>query len=187
MNAPTDSRTSPAPARTVPPLPVRLVLRPPSFPQGPVCGAWWPRTDDLAAELPPLTKVFDAKGGRVTRVVAGRGSWPTTPASLVVSGRTVRAVWFSSGFDPHTIRLFAYGRGRWDLLVVPPRTEAAAAARLMAAAADPALRLTASALFAAEQQRHTEDDATDEVGRVEQWEEEGGAPRPPASAPPRSV
>ncbi|WP_342786957.1 DUF5994 family protein [Streptomyces tailanensis] len=36
---------------------------------------------------------------------------------------------------PHTIVLLAPGRGRWDLLVVPPDTSEEAAEPLMAAAA----------------------------------------------------
>ncbi|MFJ2240625.1 DUF5994 family protein [Streptomyces sp. NPDC087859] len=56
---------------------------------------------------------------------------------MPVAGRTVKAAWLTSGFDPHTIRLFSYGVGHWDLLVVPP-------------AADPALRRSATALLAEE-------------------------------------
>jgi len=58
----------------------------------------------------------------------------------------VKAAWLASGFDPHAIRLFSYGVGHWDLLVVPPGTEASAAGRMMAAA-DPTLRCTATALL----------------------------------------
>ncbi|WP_141753754.1 MULTISPECIES: DUF5994 family protein [Streptomyces] len=130
--------------------PARLSLRPPTFPPGPVCGAWWPRTDDLAAELASLTDVFDASHGLVTRIASHHGSWPHEPRVLSVTGHTVSARWYASGLDPHTIRLFSCGARRWDLLVVPPRSEAGAAARLMTAAADPALHLTGTALMATE-------------------------------------
>ncbi|NEB74842.1 hypothetical protein G3I40_06285 [Streptomyces sp. SID14478] len=115
-----------------------------------MCGAWWPRTDDLAAELTALTDVFDASRGLVTRIASHRGSWREEPAALPVNGRTVAATWYASGLDPHTIRLFSYGVGRWDLLVVPPGSGTDTAARLMIAAADPALRLTGTALMATE-------------------------------------
>ncbi|MES5819420.1 DUF5994 family protein [Streptomyces sp. RG80] len=147
MNAPTGRRASSDPIRPSAFPPARLTLRPPTFPPGPVSGAWWPRSDDLAAELPALIEAFDRSWGRVTRMAAHRSAWPQAPCDLPVAGHTVRAAWFTSGFDPHAIRLFAYGVGRRDLLVVPPGTGTATAMRLMTAAADPALLLTASALL----------------------------------------
>ncbi|GHC72707.1 DUF5994 family protein [Streptomyces flavofungini] len=150
MNAPIVRRSSAAPGRPATYPPARLALRPPTFPPGPVCGAWWPRTDDLAAELASLTDVFDDSHGLVTRIASHRGSWPREPRTLPVTGHTVTAIWYTSGLDPHTIRLFSCGARRWDLLVVPPRSEADAAARLMTAAADPALHLTGTDLMAAE-------------------------------------
>ncbi|WP_428949901.1 DUF5994 family protein [Streptomyces sp. cg35] len=148
MNAHTARRSSAESRQPTTCPPVRLALRPPTFPPGPVCGAWWPRTDDLAAELAALTDVFDVSRGRVTRIASHHGSWPNEPRTLPVTGHTVTASWYASGLDPHTIRLFSYGTGRWDLLVVPPHSEAGAAARLMTAAADPTLRLTGTALMA---------------------------------------
>ncbi|MER5440146.1 DUF5994 family protein [Streptomyces sp. NPDC002790] len=151
MNAPAAHRSSTTSGRPDAYPPARLALRPPTFPPGPVCGAWWPRTDDLATELAALTDVFDASRGLVTRIASSRGSWRKEPRILPVTGHTVTATWWcASGFDPYTIRLFSHGAGRWDLLVVPPHTGADAAARLMLAAADPALRLTGTALLAAE-------------------------------------
>ncbi|GAQ66551.1 DUF5994 family protein [Streptomyces scabiei] len=148
MNAPTGRRASPdrEPPSSLPAA--RLALRPPTFPPGPVSGAWWPRSDDLAAELPALIEAFDTSWGRVTRMAAHRGIWRPAPCDLPVTGHTVRAAWYMSGFDPHTVRLFAYGLGRRDLLVVPPGTEKAAAERLMRAATDRTCHLTASALLA---------------------------------------
>jgi hypothetical protein len=80
-------------------------------------------------------------------MAAHRSAWPQAPCDLPVAGHTVRAAWYTSGFDPHAIRLSSYGVGRRDLLVVPPGIEADTAERLMTAAADPALHLTASALL----------------------------------------
>lgn len=153
MNAPTGRRASPdrrhsSRKRPSSLRPTRLTLRPPTFPPGPVSGAWWPRSDDLPAELPALIEAFDTSWGRVTRMAAHRSAWPQAPCELPVAGHTVRATWYTSGFDPHAIRLFSYGVGRRDLLIVPPGIGAATAGRLMTAAADPALHLTASALLA---------------------------------------
>ncbi|MYW65824.1 hypothetical protein GTY65_17435 [Streptomyces sp. SID8379] len=149
MNAPPTHRSSARPEADIYP-PARLALRPPTFPPGPVCGAWWPRTDDLAAELAALTDVFDSSRGLVTRIASHQGSWSDEPRTLPVTGHTVTASWYASGLDPYTIRLFSYGAGRWDLLVVPPDSTTDAALRLMNAAADPALSLTGTALMATE-------------------------------------
>ncbi|MGD6755701.1 DUF5994 family protein [Streptomyces sp. BH105] len=129
---------------------VRLSLRPPTFPPGPVCGSWWPRTDELATELAALTDVFEATHRRVTRIASPRGSWPTEPRTLAVRGHLISAAWYSSGLDPYTIRLISSKAGRWDLLVVPSNSRHDSAARLMHAAADSALRLTGTELMAAE-------------------------------------
>ncbi|MHB9752999.1 DUF5994 family protein [Streptomyces sp. BYX5S] len=131
----------------------RLTLTPPSFPPGPLCGAWWPRSDELAAELPALCAEFDPRLGRVTRIVARRDAWAATPPSLPVRGHTVRVKWLTSGCDPYTIRLFSYDVARWDLLVIPHGTATVTADRLMSAVTDPANRLTAAALVIAEQAR----------------------------------
>ncbi|MFF7161257.1 DUF5994 family protein [Streptomyces sp. NPDC008086] len=37
-------------------------MRPPTFPPGPVSGAWWTRSDDLSAELSTLIAAFDPPG-----------------------------------------------------------------------------------------------------------------------------
>lgn len=174
MKSRADERATPEQEPSSPSLPARLTLRPPTFPPGPVSGAWWPRSHDLMTELPILTEAFDALRARVTSIASRRGTWPVAPCDLPTTGHTVKAAWFASGFDLYTIRLYSYGVGRWDLLVVPPGTEAAAAARLMTAAADPALHLTASALVAAEQHRLDADGTRCERERVEQWEGEGG-------------
>lgn len=180
MESRADERAIPEQEHSSPPLPARLTLRPPTFLPSPVCGAWWPRSHDLMSELPILTEAFDALRGRVTGSASRRGAWPQAPCDLPVAGHTVKTAWFASGFDPYTIRLYSYGVGRWDLLVVPPGTEATAAARLMTAAADPALHLTASALVAAEQRRLDGDGAPHGREQVELWEGEGGAPGRPS-------
>lgn len=176
-----DEHAAPEQEHSSPPLPARLALRPPTSPPGPVCGAWWPRSRDMMTELAILTDAFDALRGKLASFAVRRGTWPQAPYDLPDAGHTVKSAWFASGFDPYTIRLYSYGVGHWDLLVVPPGTEAASAARLMTAAADPSLRLTASTLFAAEQRRHDQDGTRWEQEQVEQWEGEGGAPRRPSA------
>ncbi|MBQ0827497.1 DUF5994 family protein [Streptomyces tagetis] len=98
-------------------------------------GAWWPRTRDLARELCELADVLDPLWGRITHVAANPRHWSPVPSGTVlVNEHEVRVDWFVQGLNPHRILLRSYSAGRWDLLVVPPRTAAPSAARLMAAA-----------------------------------------------------
>ncbi|MEV0500264.1 DUF5994 family protein [Streptomyces spectabilis] len=154
MDAPTARNRPPThPRSPAAPPPARLALRPPSFPPGPVCGAWWPRSDDLEVELPGLADAFADQKSRVTRIASHRGTWSTAPRTLRLPSHTVQVAWLVSGCDPHSIRLFSRNLRRWDLLVIPPDTADTSAARLMTAAADPTNHLTASALMAAERGR----------------------------------
>lgn len=129
---------------------LRLDLKPAGTPSGLLDGAWWPHSDDLQLELPSLVSALDVTWGRITRVTVNPLHWRPLPGQVRVPGHTVKVGWFQAEQDPHKLLLLSYGVGRWDLLVIPPRTSEAAAARLMAAATDPRTRLTASALIAAE-------------------------------------
>ncbi|MFS8102185.1 DUF5994 family protein [Lentzea alba] len=40
-----------------------------------VDGAWWPRSSDLAAELPPLIAALAGRLGRATRVTFNLTAW----------------------------------------------------------------------------------------------------------------
>ncbi|OON71594.1 hypothetical protein GBW32_09250 [Streptomyces tsukubensis] len=107
--------------RTVPPggLPVALD------------GAWWPRTDDLPAELPSLlASVPHGWRGIASASVDGE-LWQPMPGRVLIGSHVVRLHRARVARDPHTICLLAPGHGRWDLLVVPPGTPPAEAASLM--------------------------------------------------------
>ncbi|WP_125263721.1 DUF5994 family protein [Streptomyces alboflavus] len=159
-------------------LSLRLSLRPPGPPTGLLDGAWWPRSRDLARELPALTDVLDPLWGRITRVTVNPTCWPVVPRKVPVNGHVVKVGWYKDEQDPHQLLVLSYRVGRWDLLVIPPETGAAAAARLMAAACDPRIVRTGSALIADELDRHPAAPAdADPPGRTqaEAWEAEGGA------------
>jgi hypothetical protein len=133
----------------------RLALKGPAASGGLLDGAWWPRSRDLARELPGLVEALDPLWGRITRVAVNPAHWDAVPRHVPGRGHVVKVGWFTEELDPHKVLLLSYSVGRWDLLVVPPGTGAAAAERLMAAASDPdAAPLTASALMAAEESRH---------------------------------
>ncbi|MFF3847164.1 DUF5994 family protein [Streptomyces sp. NPDC002328] len=145
-------------------------------------GAWWPRSRDLGAELLSLTAVLDPLWGRITRVTVNPVYWPVVPRKVAVAGHVVNVGWFLSEQDPHELLLLSYHMGRWNLLVVPPRTDPASAAWLMAAASDPLGTSTASRLMEEAARLRTVVETDRAVEAV--WESEGGhEARGPAARP----
>jgi hypothetical protein len=122
-----------------PPLPshplVRLRLAPHGVLPRAINGAWWPRSYDLLAELPRLLAGLPRMWGNINSVTVNGAMWPTTPGRMLVVNQVVRLRRTVKASAPHTVILLAPGRGRWDLLVVPPDTTEEAAGPLMAAAA----------------------------------------------------
>jgi Family of unknown function (DUF5994) len=98
-------------------------------------GAWWPRSRDLARELPALITALHRRGVRYSRVTYNQQSWDAAPRRLDADGRVIRLGWFQH-LDPHLLNLSGGddGRSRLDLLVVPPDAEGGTAARAMSAA-----------------------------------------------------
>ncbi|MGW1667287.1 DUF5994 family protein [Streptomyces sp. NPDC002324] len=122
-----------------PPLPSHPVLRLRLAPHGglprAIDGAWWPRSYDLLVELPRLLAGLPREWGHVTSVTVNGAVWPVTAGRMFVADQVVRLRRTPAASAPSTIVLLAPGRGRWDLLVVPPDTTEEAAEPLMAAAA----------------------------------------------------
>jgi hypothetical protein len=116
----------------------RISFRQPVSRAGFIDAAWWPRSLDLTAELPPLLDVLWTAGREVTRFTYNIGLWDPAPRRIHYQGRTVRLGEFSSS-DPLTVRLSdSWAREHIDILVVVPETDAALARRtlLLASAAD---------------------------------------------------
>ncbi|MGV9942261.1 DUF5994 family protein [Streptomyces sp. NPDC003401] len=77
-------------------------------------GAWWPRSRDIAAELPALAEYLEP----VTRAGLDAGAWEALPTRLVIDDRVVHIDSFPVGDDTVLIT-----RGEQDLfflLMVPP-------------------------------------------------------------------
>ncbi|MFI1165063.1 DUF5994 family protein [Streptomyces sp. NPDC020801] len=119
-----------------PSLPVlRLRLAPHSSVPRRIDGAWWPRTNDLLAELPQLLAGLPRAWGQVVSVMVNGTTWAGAPGRMLVCNQVVRLRRCTAAHAPKTIVLMVPGQGRWDLLVVPPESTEKTAESLMAAAA----------------------------------------------------
>ncbi|WP_406334117.1 DUF5994 family protein [Streptomyces sp. NBC_00203] len=94
-------------------------------------GAWWPRSTDLTSELPQLLGGLPPAWGHVSSVLVDEAVWAPFPGRLLVADQVVRLRRTTSQHAPSTVCLLAPGRGRWDLLVVPPAATEAEAGWLM--------------------------------------------------------
>ncbi|MFE2583834.1 DUF5994 family protein [Streptomyces sp. NPDC059378] len=94
-------------------------------------GAWWPRSTDLTSELPQLLGGLAPVWGHVSSVLVDEAAWAPFPGRLLVADQVVRLRRTTRQHAPSTICLLAPGRGRWDLLVVPPATTEAEAGWVM--------------------------------------------------------
>ncbi|GLP65807.1 hypothetical protein RKD27_004474 [Streptomyces sp. SAI-126] len=152
--------------------PLRLSLSPAGPAPALLDGAWWPRSRDLTAELPSLTAVLDRLWGRITRVTVNPTHWPVVPRKVPVAGHLVKVGSFLAEQDAHELLLLSYHVGRWNLLVIPPRTDPVSAAWLMTAASDPLGTSTASRLVEEAARLRAVSVADRAVEAV--WDSEGG-------------
>ncbi|MFI7501316.1 DUF5994 family protein [Streptomyces sp. NPDC049687] len=97
-------------------------------------GAWWPRSYDLTAELPGLLAGLPHRWGHISSVLVNGAMWSLAGDGMLVEEQMVHTRRTDSPRALHTVCLLAPGRGRWDLLVVPPAATEAEAERLMEAA-----------------------------------------------------
>ncbi|MEU3144087.1 MULTISPECIES: DUF5994 family protein [unclassified Streptomyces] len=104
--------------------------------RGVLDGAWWPRSRDIAAELPALITALTEHLGPVTRVGLDAGAWEGLPTRLVIDDRVVHIDSFPVGDD--TVLITRGDQDHFSLLVVPPhaRPDAARAAMAEAVRAD---------------------------------------------------
>ena len=113
----------------------RLRLKRKTSRAGHVDGAWWPQSDDLAAELPDLVTVLSVRLGAVTRVTYNVADWPKPVRKQRIGDQVVRL----DGYHRHPLHTVGIldGRGNEiDLLVVPTQTDAEDAHTMMMVAAE---------------------------------------------------
>ena len=124
----------------------RLRLKPKAPLSGYVDGAWWPRSDDLAAELPDLLAVLSVRLGRIDRVMYNVNEWAKASAKLATGGRAVRLDGYR--LQPiNTVEVLGLNRNKIALLVVPPNADPDEAHTTLMAAAAPGNDSTVDSLL----------------------------------------
>jgi hypothetical protein len=114
----------------------RLRLKPKAPRTGHVDGAWWPRSDSLATELPDLLAVLSVRLGVVDRVMYNLFEWAKVPRRLMTGGRAVRLDGYR--LQPaNTLGVLGLGRDKVLLLIVQPNTDPDNAHEAMMTAAAP--------------------------------------------------
>lgn len=115
----------------------------------PFDGGWFPRSRDLAVEVPELIAELERRDVRVERFTYAIDAWAPPPRKLVVGGRTIRTGGFRS-LDPQVVCLsWAGGLRRADLLVVDPETDVLTGMRTLRMSTRPGLPRSASLVLAA--------------------------------------
>jgi hypothetical protein len=100
--------------------------------EGILDGAWWPRSRDIAAELPGLITALTEHLGPVTRVGLDASAWEELPVRVLVDDQVVHIDSFPVGDD--TALVTRGDRDHFSLLVVPPYATPDAARAAMARA-----------------------------------------------------
>jgi hypothetical protein len=117
--------------------PARLRLADPPSRDTALDGAWWPRSTDLAAELPALVEALSTSRGAITHVLLNPAEWDLPHPNRVTTGRSAaRLGWYTSQPAGLITVMNDFGRDRFDLLVIPPDASPASAGTASTAAAD---------------------------------------------------
>jgi hypothetical protein len=152
----------------------RLRLKPKAPVAGFVDGAWWPHTDDLAAELPDLLAVLSVRLGPIDRVLYHLGEWSTAAAKIAIRGRSVHLDGYWNQ-PPNSIQVLGMNRSALALLVVSPHTDPQRAHTTMMAAAGRANISTVEQLLPNMEVHNPIDPGAASAAAQTRWESEGGA------------
>ena len=82
---------------------LRLRLKPADRSCGLVQGAWWPRTDQLFIELPPLLAALAPRVGSVDRVIYDETRWAPQSLRMEFRGRSIILEGSGHHLDQHTV------------------------------------------------------------------------------------
>lgn len=151
----------------------RLRLKPRAPSVGFVDGAWWPRSDDLAAELPDLLSVLSVRLGPIDRVLYKLGEWAKAPAKLAAAERSVHLDGYRHQPD-HRIEVLGVNRSAIALLVVSASTSPEDAHLAMMTAAGRDNASTVEQLLSRESHRVIDRALPATAAEQGRWESEGG-------------
>jgi hypothetical protein len=112
----------------------RVSFRQPVNDEGFLDAGWWPRSRDLALELPPLLDLLWTSFRDVTRVSYAVDFWKRAPNHLRVQGKLVRLGGFHTQMPMLLSLIDARGLDRIDMLVIRPETDTAVAQRALSLA-----------------------------------------------------
>lgn len=137
---------------------VRLRLRSATERGGLVDGGWWPRSLDLALELPPVLAELFATGYAVHRVTYSLVAWDSPPTRLTVAGRQIslgglRNQSRSSITLVDTANTNSATVNRLQLVVVPPDASPLVAERALRLAGQDGYRFRAAEILEQAQRR----------------------------------
>lgn len=139
---------------------------------GPLDGAWWPRSRDLRTEVADLVDHFPTTTGTVARLLFtrpdGEGQTPRHSDHKVPCAHGVVDVGSFPHHDTHRVVLVLDSHARMTLLVIPPDTPTWTAQHLMGRAADPLNQQGAAELLSGLGLRLDPDP-------LEVWDSAGGA------------
>ena len=153
---------------------LRLRLKPADRSGGPVQGAWWPRSDQLFIELPPLLAALTPRVGPVDRVIYDETGWAPQSLLMEFRGRSIMLEG-SSITSPNTLSVIGEGFGRLVLLIVPPYTNPTRAYAAVMTASKPDEVSTPDELLGVGR-REAQDRRLAQLAQ-QRWEFEGGALR----------
>nr|WP_052477794.1 DUF5994 family protein [Kibdelosporangium sp. MJ126-NF4]ADB02865.1 AzicU6 [Kibdelosporangium sp. MJ126-NF4] len=81
-------------------------------------GGWWPRSPELAVELPILVRALTPRLGPVRRIGYNPDTWGLLARHMTVDGHTTRLEGFT-GLDPYSLRISDSASRTLCLLIVP--------------------------------------------------------------------
>ncbi len=108
----------------------RMLVKDGSAKTGYVDGAWWPHSDDLAAELAAVLPSLAARLGAIRRVTYRIDEWASVPDEFDFAGQVVLLDGYRHG-TAHTVEVSGPRNRRLVLLVISPDTAADRASSIL--------------------------------------------------------
>jgi hypothetical protein len=155
---------------------LRFRLKPADRSGGLVHGAWWPRSDQLLIELPPLLAALESRVSSIDRVIYDGDRWAPQALSMQFRGRSI-ILEDSRTTSTNTLAVIGSGFGKLVLLVVPPYTNPTRAYTAVMTASRPDDVSTPDELLGVG--RREAQDRRLTLMAQQRWESDGGALRRP--------